>query len=175
MKRRKIYPLALLAFVMMFTACKDDTITPPDDTKKQEEVEGTFVGSWTSENADLPTQRLRDTYQKMILTLNDDDTYSWVYQKKTGEKTTFTGTWAILETEDKHTSGSSFYWMNIYVTHINGVEAPGGWQGIAAFENPTNLKVNVEPTVVGWSTWPDSEVGLGSGQSGMDSVFDFSK
>lgn len=161
---------------MVLSSCKDDSVpTTTNEEEEKEQVEGTFVGTWTSENADLPSQHLRDNFSHLVLTLNDDDTYSWAYHKKIGSPTIYTGTYALLETEDKHTSGAPFHWMNIYVSKINGQDFDGGWQGIVAFESPTLLKVNVEPTAVGWSTWPDSEVGLGSGQSGMESVFTFKK
>jgi len=174
MKIHKIYPIALFAAMFFIASCSDQSTNPTPD-QEEEKIEGNIYSTWTCSGENLPTDAMRDMYTKLELTFVDDDTYTWIFYRKSGDNMTFKGDQFLSQTEDKHTSGAPFYWVNINVKTIDGQPSQGGWEGIMAFEDPTTLKVNVEPSAHGWTKWPNSEDGLGSGQSGMSSVYTFTQ
>jgi hypothetical protein len=182
MKNLRIYSTILIAlFTMTFiSSCKDDSTPPVEDEggEKKEQVEGVYTGTWISTNEQLPSPQLRDDYQYLELTNKEDDSYTWNWIAKPGggrNTLRFAGTVQVSPREDKHTSGSKFWWIGVWVSTLNGQAAPGGWEGIFTYENPTTLKLNVEPSVDGWLKWPQPELGLGSGASGDKSIYTFTK
>jgi len=130
---------------------------------------------WFGSNAQLPTQNFRDVYKSMEFRVDEDWNYSWKWTRKNGEVTNFEGYVLLDPTESKHTNGNIISIVSVNVTSINGKPSPGGWQGIYTYGDDGELLLNIEPSVTGWNKYPSNEEGIGSGTSGMESVYTFSK
>lgn len=169
-----------MVFAPIFVGCKDDAVSP---TPGNGNGNGNGGGSsnvieevsWVASNAQFPTQGLRDSYSGMEFRIDADNNYSWKWNKKDGQVLDFEGTVLLNSTDASHTNGEMISMISVDVMTINGQSAPGGWFGIYTFDDDGNLLMNVEPKVNGWEKHPDYEEGIGSGTSGMESVYTFSK
>lgn len=176
---KNIAVVILTAHIALFSSCKDDSSTQPKPGKNGDgnnlPIEGTYSGTWELTNDRMPNDKLKSYYDKLILIVEADDSYTWTYYRKDGNQTVFKGITTHQKTTKKHSSGSALWLYSIWVDTINGTSAPGGWDGIFTFEDANTLVINVEPRVSGWPKFPTAEEGVGSGYSGQESVYVFKR
>lgn len=176
MKHKIIYKTVLVVMVLATLAsCKKEEDPAPGGGSSSASIPTSLVGTWQINNADLPTQHLRDKYEKMVFTVGADESYSLKYHAKSdGKVTDFTGKVVTWDSDEKHSNGQTINNININVEKINGQAAPGGWKGIYAFEANNTLKLNLDPNVPGvFGATPRG--GFGSGDSGKDGIYHFKK
>lgn len=171
-----------LPLVVGVVSCKDE-VAPDPNNGSGGNGDGTGNGTehvmeevhWFESNENLPTQNMRDNYQSTEFHVDKDWNYTWTWTKKNGEKTVFKGYVLLDPTQSKHTNGNIISIISVNVTSLNGQPAPGGWQGIYTYGDDGELLMNIEPSVTGWNKYPSNEEGIGSGTSGMESVYTFTK
>ena len=166
----------MLAVILGLTACGTESAKP--DTQDEElAIEGTIEnGFWVIENEQLPSADFRQKYERMEFTLDQNSNYTWKWVGKGGQTTyTFKGDAYYSSTAAKHSSGSTIWNIAIYVATINDMQLPGGFYGIFTYDDENHLIINVEPDVASWGVHPSAEGGIGSGESGDESVYRFTK
>jgi len=165
------YAAFFLLLVLLITSCKKK-----DDPSagNQDPAEFSIFNTWTCKNQDMPTQSLRDNYSSMELIVKEDMSYSWKWVGKNGSNTVFTG--YIGQNMSKYNyNGQPIWTINVNVSQINGSPAPGGWAGIYASIDTRSFLLDVEPNVQGTSKFPSPSEGMGSGQSGNNAVYKFTR
>lgn len=174
MKKHYLIWLSIICFSIVLSSCKDEvstpsTTSPVELTDELEEV------TWVIENADLPSASMKSSVERMEFTVKSNTSYTWIWTLKSGDILAYEGAIIQSKSADKHTNGKDIWDITVDVHYINGESAPGGWLGIYSFDDSHNLLLNVEPNVVNWGTHPTSENGLGSGESGQESIYTFNR
>lgn len=172
MKKTIFYSVATcLLAVLLVTSCKKKNDSSPAD---QGSKEFSIFNTWTCKNQDMPTQSQRDNYSSMELTIKQDMSYSWKWVGKNGTNTVFTG--YIAQNMSKYNyNGQPIWTISVNVAQINGSPAPGGWAGIYASIDVNSFLLDIEPSVQGTTKFPSPEGGMGSGQSGNNGVYKFTR
>lgn len=163
-----------LTLVMALPSCKKDEGVKAAQNQESDETFSIFK-TWKCSHDDLPTENFKKMYKDLEQTVKESDiSYVWKWNKHDGTSTTFTGFIAHHKSTYKHSNNEPIWVISINVHEINGNPAPGGWVGLYTSEHPKSLLLNIEPNVSG-VTAPEAQKGLGSGQSGEDSIFPFKR
>jgi hypothetical protein len=131
--KSKILAYSLFLSILVMASCtKSSEPAPPQEEEPQ--VEGVINDGtiWTIANADLPSENLRNSYEKMEFSVDDQNNYKWKWYSKSGMDLLFEGYIFHEKTEFEHSSGSGIWDISINVLTINGESYPGGWYGIYA-------------------------------------------
>lgn len=175
---KKVFNAIVLSLVVFLTACGPDDSPAPvpgggGNTNNDPEV--LDQGIWKLENADMPSENLKSKYEYMEFSVDKEGYYKWKWVNKSGTETLYEGYVLTEDTDYTYSNGKPISSISVNVTSINGQSAPGGWVGIYTYDDNSRLLLNVEPNVPNWGEQPTAQFGIGSGESGMESVFPFTK
>ncbi|MFY0644291.1 MAG: hypothetical protein JXR19_07475 [Bacteroidia bacterium] len=167
---------AVLVVAMTLSSCSKESPSPGAEENQPIEVEGEIKGnSWLVNGSDLPSPSMRNDYDRLEFDVDDQLNFSWKWVQKNGQIFEMTGYIHQEKSAYEHENGASIWNLYLNVTHINGQNLPGGYYGIYSYSDPSTLLLNVEPDVTNWGDHPEASKGLGSGASGLESVYAFTK
>ncbi len=163
--------MAIVAGLLM-ASCSQESTPVTTQTDQEDKIEGILTdGLWVTNNDAMPTQSMKDAYNKITIEVDKDYNFTWTWDQKNGQVYEMTGFAYEEKSSYEHDNGSGIWKINFTVTHINGQALPGGFYGIYAFENENSMLLNVEPDVSNWGKHPTAEEGIGSGEKGNESVY----
>ncbi len=184
MKKLNLISMLMLSVVLVFTSCKKDETTTPEQTPTPNPVPtpiptpvlemAPIIGTWKATGDGIPEQD-RNDYTSFELKVKADSTCVWTKKHKTNASGTLVMEGHIMTEVSgvKDANGKLIDRIWFSFNKINGQDFSGTTHGIYQVDgNALHLDWEFLHSGV---LFPDAAKGFGSGQSGKKSVAKYTK